>query len=59
MKYIGILEDIKSNGGLDMAMVEYNAKHDGVTVREYLYTFVKSQYGCHGNTANKVVSFLM
>jgi len=59
MKYIGILEDIKSNGGFDMRMIEYRSKHDGITVREYLYEVIKGVYKCHGNTANKVVSYFI
>lgn len=54
-----IITSINSNGGLDHSYIEYAAKQDGVSVREYVRHMIKEGYAAHGNTVNKVLRELL
>lgn len=49
-----IIQDINSNGGLDMGYIRQAAKQDGTSVDSYIKVMIKHSYNVHGNTANAV-----
>jgi hypothetical protein len=54
-----IIKNIKENGGLDMRLMERNAKEDGISTREYLKDWIKGYFECHGKTANIVADYFI
>lgn len=52
-----IIERIEENGGLDMCYIRCSARHEGISIRQYVVEYVKSSFACHGNTANAVADY--
>ena len=59
MKTREIIECINGNGGIDQNHIMSSARQDGVSTFEYLRDYVKSNYDCHGNTANAVARYFI
>lgn len=52
-----VIELIESNGGLDMQFIEWNARREGKTVRQYIKEYAKGYDGVSDYVANKVAEY--
>lgn len=54
-----IINVINGNGGLDSNYMTSCAKQDGVSLSDYVTSWVKNYYDVHGNTARVIAKYFV